>query len=84
VRCNKYMGSMPEAAKTVQEIFGPAKPLAALRKEREGPVVREPQAHGLDPWGWEGEMAAPQTGTSAPSRYLSPGRGERKSPSDRV
>src|SRR5277367_4996896 len=24
--------------------------------EREGPVAREPSAHGLDPWGWEGEV----------------------------
>ena len=31
-------------------------PSAPFRGEREGPVVREPSAHGLDPWGWEGEV----------------------------
>jgi len=27
-----------------------------FRGERERPVAREPSAHGLDPWGWEGEV----------------------------
>jgi len=27
-----------------------------FRGEREGPVAREPSAHGLDPWGREGEV----------------------------
>jgi hypothetical protein len=32
-------------------------PLSArLRGEREGPIAGEPSAHGLDPWGWEGEV----------------------------
>src|SRR6202043_1055140 len=26
------------------------------RGEREGPAARKPQAHGLDPWGGEGEV----------------------------
>jgi hypothetical protein len=30
--------------------------LSALRGEREGPGAREPSAHGLDPWGREGEV----------------------------
>jgi hypothetical protein len=31
-------------------------PSPPFRGEREGPVAREPSAHGLDPWGWEGEV----------------------------
>src|SRR5947209_7694312 len=25
-------------------------------QEREGPIAREPSAHGPDPWGWEAEV----------------------------
>ncbi len=31
-------------------------PSPSFRGEREGPVAREPSAHGLDPWGREGEV----------------------------
>src|SRR5258708_1630969 len=31
-------------------------PSPPFRGERQGPVAREPLAHGLDPWGWEGEV----------------------------
>ena len=40
-------------------------PSPPFRGEREGPVAREPSAHGLDPWGWEGEVGdATPTGLS--------------------
>jgi hypothetical protein len=39
-----------------QEYFQADKAPLRFRGEREGPVAREPSAHGLDPWGWEGEV----------------------------
>ena len=35
---------------------GRQSPSPPFRGEREGPVAREPSAHGLDPWGLEGEV----------------------------
>jgi hypothetical protein len=46
----------------VNRVAYPLPPLRAtspsppFRGEREGPVAQKPQAHGLDPWGGEGEV----------------------------
>jgi hypothetical protein len=56
------------------------KDLAPLRRvagEREGPAAREPSAHGLDPWGWEGEVALPSLRRCAVA-HLTPAPSPRK------
>ncbi len=62
-------------------------PSPPFRAEREGPVAREPSAHGLDPWGSEGEAgdATPHL-IGSPHPTLSPrpaGGAEITPPSDR-
>ena len=56
----------PRAAPPADAGGGSLITLSALSGEREGPVAREPSAHGLDPWGWEGEVGV-VTGRSAGS-----------------
>src|ERR1700732_5216176 len=50
-------------------------PSPPFRGEREGPVARKPQAHGLDPWGRDGEGGGGGNWLLGP-----PSRSERKAP----
>jgi hypothetical protein len=47
-------------------------PSPPFRGEREGPVACEPSAHGLDPWGREGEVGYAVNRLGSPLTLPSP------------